>query len=54
MFFTAVFGDFRASTKHLFFVNILFDILLIALIIYIYEEIIKPFFVKKLKIKFLN
>jgi hypothetical protein len=54
MFFTAVFGDFCASIKHLFFVNILFDILLIALIIYIYEEIIKPFFVKKLKIKFLN
>jgi hypothetical protein len=54
MFFTAVFGDFCASIKHLFFVNILFDILLIASIIYIYEEIIKPFFVKKLKIKFLN
>jgi hypothetical protein len=54
MFFTVVFGDSNEPIKHFFFVNILFDILLIALIIYIYEEIIKPCFVKKLKIKFLN
>jgi hypothetical protein len=53
-FFTVVFGDSNEPIKHLFFVNILFDILLIALIIYIYEEIIKPFLVKKLKVKFLN
>jgi hypothetical protein len=54
MFFTVVFGDSCEPIKHLFFVNILFDILLIALIIYIYEEIIKPFLVKKLRIKFLS
>jgi hypothetical protein len=54
MFFTVVFGDSNEPIKHFFFVNILFDILLIALIIYIYKEIIKPCFVKKLKIKFLN
>jgi hypothetical protein len=54
MFFTVVFADSCEPIKHLFFVNILFDILLIALIIYIYEETIKPFLIKKLEVKFLN